>query len=82
MSYAIIRNAKYKANNLKGIYRHNERKNFNYSNKNIDKEKTYLNYAIKKPIYSYEKEFDRLKKENDLKGQIKTVSNIGVSIDI
>ena len=76
MSYAIIRNAKYKANNLKGIYRHNERKNFNYSNKNIDKEKTYLNYAIKKPIYSYEKEFDRLKKENDLKGQIKTVSNI------
>lgn len=76
MSYAIIRNAKYKANNLKGIYRHNERKNFNYSNKNIDKEKTYLNYAIKKPIYSYEKEFDRLKKENNLKGQIKTVSNI------
>ena len=76
MSYAIIRNVKYKANNLKGIYRHNERKNFNYSNKNIDKEKTYLNYAIKKPMYSYEKEFDRLKKEHNLKGQIKTVSNI------
>lgn len=76
MSYAIVRNVKYKRENLKGIYRHNERKNFNYSNKNIDKEKTYLNYSLKKPIYSYEKEFDRLKKEYDLKGQIKTVSNI------
>ena len=37
MSYAIIRNAKYKSENLKGIYRHNERRNTNYSNKNIDK---------------------------------------------
>ncbi len=26
MSYAIIRNEKYKRDNLKGIYRHNERK--------------------------------------------------------
>ena len=26
MSYAIIRNIKYKRENLKGIYRHNERK--------------------------------------------------------
>ncbi len=76
MSYAIIRNMKYKANNLKGIYRNKERKNFNYSNKNIYKEKTYLNYAIKKPMYSYEREFNILRKENDLKGQIKTVSNI------
>lgn len=28
MSYAIIRNQKYKRENLKGIYRHNERKNY------------------------------------------------------
>lgn len=76
MSYAIIRNVKYKRDNLKGIYRHNERRNYNYSNKNIDKEKTYLNYSLKQPMYSYEKEFDRLRKEYDLKGQIKTVSNI------
>ena len=33
MSYAIIRNTKYKRENLKGIYRHNERRNTNYSNK-------------------------------------------------
>ena len=35
MSYAIIRNAKYKRENLKGIFRHNERRNKNYSNKNL-----------------------------------------------
>ena len=76
MSYAIIRNAKYKRENLKGIFRHNERRNKNYSNKNIDKEKSYLNYSIKSPLYNYEKEFDRIRKEYNLKGQIKTVSNI------
>ena len=76
MSYAIIRNIKYKRENLKGIYRHNERKNKNYSNNNIDKEKSYLNYSIKSPKYRYDKEFDRLKEKYNLKGQIKTVSNI------
>ena len=35
MSFAIIRNTKYKRENLKGIYRHNERKNKNYSNDNM-----------------------------------------------
>ena len=76
MSYAIIRNEKYKRDNLKGIYRHNERKNKNYSNKNIDITKSYLNYSIKSPQYSYEKEFDIIKEKYNLKGQIKTVSNI------
>ncbi len=76
MSYAIIRNEKYKKANLKGIYRHNERKNINYSNKNIDKERTILNYHLKVPLFSYEKEFERTKKELNLKGQIKEVSNI------
>ena len=76
MSYAIIRNEKYKRDNLKGIYRHNERKNKNYSNKNIDTTKSYLNYSIKPLQYSYEKEFDIIKEKCNLKGQIKTVSNI------
>ena len=76
MSYAIIRNTKYKRENLKGIFRHNERKNKNYSNENIDKEKSYLNYSLKSPQYSYEKEFDRIREKYNLKGQIKTVSNI------
>ena len=76
MSYAIIRNIKYKRENLKGIYRHNERRNKNYSNANIDKEKSYLNYSIKSPQYSYEKEFDLMREKYKLKGQIKVVSNI------
>ena len=76
MSFAIIRNTKYKRENLKGIYRHNERRNKNYSNDNIDKERSYLNYSIKSPKYRYDKEFDRLKEKYNLKGQIKTVSNI------
>ena len=58
------------------MYRHNERRNKNYSNANIDKEKSYLNYSIKSPQYSYEKEFDKIKEKYNLKGQIKTVSNI------
>lgn len=35
-----------------------------------------MNYAIKSPQYSYEKEFERIRRKYDLKGQIKTVSNI------
>lgn len=76
MSYAIIRNEKYKRENLKGIYKHNERKNKNYSNKNIDKTKSHLNYTLKQATMSYDKLFDNLKDSYHLKGQIKTVSNI------
>ena len=76
MSYAIIRNTKYKRENLKGIFRHNERRNRNYSNNNIDKEKSYLNYSIKSPQYSYEKEFEQIRNQYNLKDQIKVVSNI------
>lgn len=65
MSYAIIRNQKYKRENLKGIFRHNERKNENYSNKNIDKEKSHLNYSLKDPRYSYEKEFAKKERLKD-----------------
>ena len=76
MSYAIIRNTKYKRENLKGIYRHNERRNKNYSNKNINPKLSHLNYSLKDCKHSYEKEFDLIKEEYNLKGQIKTVSNI------
>ena len=76
MSYAIIRNTKYKRENLKGIYRHNERRNKNYSNKNINPELSHLNYSLQDCKHSYEKEFDLIKEKYNLKGQIKTVSNI------
>lgn len=76
MSYSIIRNTKYKRENLKGIYRHNERRNKNYSNRNINSELSHLNYSLKDCKHSYEKEFDLIKEKYNLKGQIKTVSNI------
>lgn len=76
MSYAIIRNSNYKMKNLAGIYRHNERKNTNYSNKNIIKENSINNYSIKQPTTTYEKAFKQLKTQYNLKGQIKNVSNI------
>ena len=53
MSYAIIRNTKYKRDNLKRIFRYNERRNKNYSNDNIDKEKSYLNYSQKIQKYNW-----------------------------
>lgn len=76
MSYAIIRNEKYKQKKLNEFYRHNERKNKTYSNPNIDHTKSHLNYSLKDPIYSYGKEFDKIKETYNLKGQIKTVINI------
>lgn len=76
MSYSILRNEKHKRNNASKSYMHNERKNKNYSNTNIDLSKSYLNYHLKIPQGRYEKEFDRLKEENHLKGQIKDTSVI------
>ena len=61
MSYAIIRNQKYKRCNLGLAYRHNERINRSYSNKEIDKQRTELNYHLKKPENSYEKAFENIK---------------------
>ena len=76
MSYAIIRNAKLTRVQAMGAYKHNERKTKNYSNKNIDKSKTELHYYLKKNELSYIKEFDKIKEKYDLKGQIRSNSNI------
>ena len=76
MSYAIIINTNYKMKNLPGIYRHNERKNTNYSNKDIDKIKSKENYSIKSPSSTYTKLFQLIKEKYNLKGQIKSVSNV------
>lgn len=72
MSHAIIRNAKYKMSNMQSISRHNERQNLNYGNEDIDKDKKDLNYHLKEPQEnSYEKEFERLKAKNELKGNLR-----------
>ena len=76
MSYAIIRNTNYKTKNLNGIYRHIERKNTNYSNKDISKNSNIKNYSLKVPSSTYEKLFNSIKEKYNLKGQIKSVSNV------
>ena len=76
MSYAIIRNENYKMGQLALIYRHNERKNTNYSNKDINKQNSIKNYSIKSINTSYQKAFKNLKEKYNLKGQIKKVSNV------
>ena len=58
------------------IYRHNERKNTNYSNKDINKSNSIKNYSLKTINTSYQKAFNLLKEKYKLKGQIKKVSNV------
>ena len=74
MSYAIIRNEKLTRTEAKGSYVHNERRTRGHTNKDIDSKKTHLNYYLKKNELSYIKEFDRLKKENNLQGHIRSNS--------
>lgn len=76
MSYAIIRNTNYKIGQLPYIYRHNERKNTNYSNNDISKKNSIKNYSLKKCTNSYQKAFNLIKEKYNLKGQIKKVSNV------
>ncbi len=52
--------------------RHNERRNKNYSNKDIDPSRTCLNYHLKQPTAaSYEQEFYRIREEYNLKGNLR-----------
>lgn len=76
MSYAIVRNEKLTRDETKGRYVHNERKTRGHTNKDIAPERTHLNYYFKKNELSYIKEFDKLRKEKDLKGHIKSNSII------
>lgn len=76
MSYAIIRNANYKRANLAGLYKHNERKNTNYSNKDINKNNFIKNYSIKQCNTTYLKAINKLIEENDLKCRITSYTNL------
>ncbi len=54
------------------LERHNERRNKNYSNKDIDLSRTCENYHLKQPTAaSYEQEFYRIKDEYGLKGNLR-----------
>ena len=82
MSYAIIRNANYKKDNLAGLYKHNERKNTNYSNKDIDKTKSIKNYSLKQCNTTYLNAIKILQKENNLQGRIIKTTNVACELII
>ena len=82
MSYAIIRNANYKKDNLAGLYKHNERKNKNYSNTDIDKTKSIKNYSIKQCNTTYLNAIKILQKENNLQGRIIKTTNVACELII
>ncbi len=76
MSYAIIRNDKLTRVNAQGSYIHNDRRSKGHSNKDIDSTRTHLNFWCKKNELTYIKEFDKMKKDYDLKGNIRSNSII------
>ncbi len=76
MSYAIIRNANYKKDNLAGLYKHNERKNTNYSNKDINKNNSIKNYSIKRCNTTYSNALKQLINKNNLKCRITSYTNL------
>ena len=59
-----------------GSYIHNDRRSKGHSNKDINPTRTHLNFWCKKNELTYIKEFDKMKKEYDLKGTIRSNSNI------
>ncbi len=76
MSYAIIRNDKLTRVDAQGSYIHNDRRSKGHSNKDIDPTRTHLNFWCKKNELTYIREFDKMKKEYDLKCTIRSNSNI------
>ena len=72
MSYAIIRNANHKMNAVSLLERHNERRNKNYSNKDIDLSRSSDNYHLKSiQAETYQKEFERIRQRHNLKGNLR-----------
>ena len=74
MSYAIVRNEKLTRAEINGAATHNDRKAKNHSNKDIDPTRTHLNYYIKKNELTYTKTFDKMMKDRNLQGSIRSNS--------
>ena len=55
MAYAVARMQKMKVGNLKGIENHNKRKTKNHANKDIDVERSHLNYDLVESSGTYHK---------------------------
>ena len=71
LSFAIIRNTNHKIGNVPLAERHNERRNHNYSNKDIDVSRSHLNYSLKEPTGSYLDAFYDVRETAHLKGNLR-----------
>ena len=71
MSFAIIRNQNHKVGAVPLVERHNERKNHNYSNRDIDRSRSKENYHIKSPEGSYWDTFNKIRDHQQLKGNLR-----------
>src|SRR5215510_14130121 len=70
----VVRNAQYRRGGLNKRQRHNERKNADYMNEDIIKERAAFNVHFKKPTAGYEQVFDEMIAE-------KTISTRGLGKD-
>ena len=71
MSYAIIRNQNHKVGAVPLVERHNERKNHNYSNHDIDHSRSKENFHLKSPQGSYWETFNKIRDRQQLKGNLR-----------
>ena len=71
MSYAIIRNQNHKVGAVALVERHNERKNHNYSNADIDHSRSKENFHLKSPQGSYWETFNKIRDRQQLKGNLR-----------
>ena len=71
MSFAIIRNQNHKVNDVPLAERHNERRNQNYSNKDIDLSRSANNYHLKEPNGTYLDTFYAIREQEHLKGNLR-----------
>ena len=71
MSFAIIRNQNHKVGAVPLVERHNERKNHNYSNHDIDCSRSKENFHLKSPQGSYWETFNKIRDRQQLKGNLR-----------
>lgn len=71
MSFAIIRNQNHKVGAVPLVERHNERKNHNYSNRDIDRSRSKENFHLKAPQGSYWETFNKIRDRQQLKGNLR-----------
>lgn len=66
MSYLVARMQKMKAGNLVGMGNHNQRLTDNYLNKEIDTERSYLNYDLVNRTDNYKTDIQQFINDNKL----------------